>query len=420
MRYNGIGTIAISAGHRTRRNSSIIAGVILGCLSVVAVVLTQLNQPAAAATPAEACFRFEEGAITGYYDYENDNDSNPACPRDIAIPSQIAGETVTTIGDAFFGAKLTSVTIPDSVTTIEQWAFTNNQLTSITIPSSVTTIGKYAFYGNQLTSLTIPASVTTIEDSAFTNNKLTSVTIEGDPQLGVYPFTGQNLIITGEQTADLSDVRVVVISAPNMTTPPDSHVLRERDNPGEAVDIDGDGKYDSIISAQVVNPQSLTIRYQDAQGATLRPSTIMKGTGVIGQRVTALLATYPNLSAADLANLYFTQGGTTTQTAPAIAGYTTPRPQTHTFTTGTNTLTFVYVPAPNDDGNDDSNGGGTNGGTNDGGTAAKPSDTTTARSKDGALADTGVNVGVVIAAAIGLLVLGVLAVVIRKAQMARR
>ena len=41
-------------------------------------------------------------------------------------------------------------------------------LTSVTIPNSVTSIGRCAFYGcTSLTSITIPDSVTSIGDEAF-------------------------------------------------------------------------------------------------------------------------------------------------------------------------------------------------------------------------------------------------------------
>ena len=43
-----------------------------------------------------------------------------------------------------------SINIPDSVTTIGEWAFYNcTSLVSITIPDSVTTIGYQAFYGTE-------------------------------------------------------------------------------------------------------------------------------------------------------------------------------------------------------------------------------------------------------------------------------
>ena len=59
--------------------------------------------------------------------------------------------------------------IPDSVTTIEEYAFYGcSGLTSVVIPDSVTEIGKLAFYGcSGLMSVVIPDSVTTIEEYAF-------------------------------------------------------------------------------------------------------------------------------------------------------------------------------------------------------------------------------------------------------------
>ena len=95
----------------------------------------------------------------------------------ITIPT-----SVTTIGDsAFTGcACLTSVTIPDSVASIGDRAFEGcSGLTSVIIGSSVTTIGKEAFKGcSGLTSVTIPDSVTSIGDRAFVGcSGLTSVII---------------------------------------------------------------------------------------------------------------------------------------------------------------------------------------------------------------------------------------------------
>ena len=73
-----------------------------------------------------------------------------------------------------------NTTIPNSVTTIGEYAFYNcSSLTSVTIPESVTSIGDYAFYNcYSLTSITIHESVTSIGDKAFYNcYNLTSVTI---------------------------------------------------------------------------------------------------------------------------------------------------------------------------------------------------------------------------------------------------
>ena len=67
------------------------------------------------------------------------------------------------------GNEIESYLIPDSVTSIGDYAFySSDALTSITIPNSVTSIGDYAFgYCEALTSITLPDSVTSIGSNVF-------------------------------------------------------------------------------------------------------------------------------------------------------------------------------------------------------------------------------------------------------------
>ena len=90
--------------------------------------------------------------------------------KDIVIPPTYEGVPIIAIGDGVFGTKeITSVTIPDTVTSIGEGAFFYcPNLTSVTIPDSVTSIGAYAFYNcENLKSVTIGNGVTRIEEHAF-------------------------------------------------------------------------------------------------------------------------------------------------------------------------------------------------------------------------------------------------------------
>ena len=98
------------------------------------------------------------------------------------LTSVTIGDNVMWIGgSAFYNCNgLTSVTIPNSVMSIGSSAFSGcTNLTSITIPNSVTTIGEYAFQScTGLTSVTIGNSVTSIGDRAFSGcDGLTSIII---------------------------------------------------------------------------------------------------------------------------------------------------------------------------------------------------------------------------------------------------
>ena len=115
-------------------------------------------------------FRFfydgEQGYLMGFYGFETEID----LPASFTAYDKTLVESYAIYKYAFEGCtNLTSITIPDSVTSIGSYAFSGcSGLTSVTIGSGVTSIGQEAFYAcSDLTSVTIPDSVTSIGGSAF-------------------------------------------------------------------------------------------------------------------------------------------------------------------------------------------------------------------------------------------------------------
>ncbi len=119
------------------------------------------------------------GCDIQYNEYDNalylGNEDNPYLvlieAKDKLITSCEINDKTKIIANVAFGDcwSLTSITIPNSVTSIDGGAFYGcSALTSITISDSVTSIGSDAFRGcSSLTSITIPDSVTSIGHQAF-------------------------------------------------------------------------------------------------------------------------------------------------------------------------------------------------------------------------------------------------------------
>jgi len=145
-------------------------------------------------TTTEACFNFdsETGTIIKYYEHENNDIYQSACPKDVIIPSKIDGVKVKKIADCAFteddidtcdfytsGIGLTSVVIQEGIEEIGFQAFYRNEITSVKLPNSLVLIGMGAFrYNNQIKGeldLSNLTKLTTIENSAFSNNQIASV-----------------------------------------------------------------------------------------------------------------------------------------------------------------------------------------------------------------------------------------------------
>ena len=115
----------------------------------------------------------------------------------VTIPKTVNGLTVTKIGSRAFEnvnypQKLGTVTLPDTITEIGDYAFSCTCLTKINLPDSLTTLGKYAFESAHMKTVTLPKKLTIISEGAFYDSKyLEQITIPSNIKtIGLYAFEG--------------------------------------------------------------------------------------------------------------------------------------------------------------------------------------------------------------------------------------
>ena len=337
---------------------------------------------------------------------------------------------------AFQMNKISSVTIPASVTSLGAYAFATNQLTSVVIPGGIAILDGSVFAMNQLTSVTISSGVTRINSAAFSANRLTSVLIpDSVTNIDRTAFSMQNKwggsvyrfdCDTGDQGApciyrdsvDASEIqrlydtiwyaRLYTADPANPNSLQDG-VLTELD--GRGGDANANGKVDSL-GGHLINPVAITLKFTNNDGVELRPGetyagkladgTVLSNYLVSNSPATPLPEDPWDVTPAEQAAIdaalavYYRIGDTFTYTAPLINGIT-PTPASYSFVLGAstqvNTKTFVY------------------------GTAAPVSTTS---GTGGSLANTGMNVTLLLSIAGGMIVLGAVMVWMRMIAATRR
>ena len=218
---------------------------LISLLVAVCMMITMLPLSAVTAFAADTSSSTKQEAQNGYmYAYKVNEDGETVTitkvlgpvdstnhgPYDIEIPTELGGCTVTGLGEYSFsgylsaaqshepyqfGRNIRSVTIPQSVTSIGDYAFTDCEelnsltikdaatsignsafaecykLTTLSLGEKITTIGRYAFSEcHTLNNVTIPPSVTSIGNSAFRRcYALTTLSLgENIETIGKYAF----------------------------------------------------------------------------------------------------------------------------------------------------------------------------------------------------------------------------------------
>lgn len=121
--------------------------------------------------------------VTAIGDYAFTNNTTI---KDVVLP-----ETVTELGRAFDQSHVKKVVLNEGLEQIDSRAFRETyELETVVIPSTVKTIADNAFQKSYIEEIVIPATVETIGETAFGASKLKKVTIEGNTSIQGYAFRG--------------------------------------------------------------------------------------------------------------------------------------------------------------------------------------------------------------------------------------
>lgn len=110
----------------------------------------------------------------------------------VNVPEKIDGKQVLRLGNSVFeNCKwLTTVTLPNGLTSIGNKTFRSTTLTHIIFPNSIEEIGEEAFAYSAVTEMVFPPSIKVLPKSVCANcKKLKTVIIMGAVEIGEYAFS---------------------------------------------------------------------------------------------------------------------------------------------------------------------------------------------------------------------------------------
>jgi trimeric autotransporter adhesin len=230
---NMSGRLTSFAALETSPHSSTIRVPLSSVSNVVATSLTPLTCSVNSATAA-----VEPGLVTALsgekctisYTVSGGSNAPATLVRDFYFKTYVSLPVTFACGDGFYtitagvvtaGSSCTgAVTIDASATSIEDWAFYGSKITSITIPNSVTAIGYSAFYSvESLKNIVIGNSLTTIGSSAFSNTSFSSILLPNSLRtLGTALFFNSALTSLIIPVGTTNPVGAFAIGAGKLTT----------------------------------------------------------------------------------------------------------------------------------------------------------------------------------------------------------
>jgi hypothetical protein len=193
----------------------------------------------------------------------------------------------------------------------------------------VTSIGLAAFAVNQLTSVNIPNSVTSLDPGAFALQS----------NLGGY--AAREIIDSSDPVRAQAAMNQIWYSRLYTDDPgnPNSLIDTIATESITGTDFNADGDQTDSLGGHIINPANVTLSYHDSQGNELQPSTGHAGSGLSDY----LVSSNPTN---DL-NLYYRLGDVENFAPPDIDGYVLADSIDLTLSLPNNTHTFVYVSSTN-------------------------------------------------------------------------